>query len=119
MKVGRVPTDAMSSGVNALCSTWTVVRPTDGGSDPLGGSESGEPTEHEIQAYLETPSPEVEQTDSGEEVSDIVTLRAPTDTDIQKDDRVPYNDVEYEVDSVTGMPTNNPSELKITAVRRS
>ena len=140
MKVGRVPTDAMSSGVEALCSPYTCLRQKAGSSDPLGGSSPGETVSHTIQAYLETPSPEVEQTDSGEQVSDMVTYRSPIQTDVKKDDCIPldmdtyssfqsqysgstpiqdYDGTLYEVDSVTGMPTNNPSELKITAVRRS
>lgn len=125
MKVGRVPTDAMASGVEALCSAYTVVRPTEGGSDPLGGSSSGEPTQHSIQAYMETPSPELSQTDTGEEVVDMVNFRAPMGTNIQKDDRIQTSDdsdgddVEYEVNTVTEMPTNQPSELKITTIKRS
>lgn len=103
------PIALMSRVISARSNAVTFTRPT----KTKGGLDQVEETtaEHTENVWLHVPEERVREVSSGErEVGDIAALAVADGTvDIQKDDRVTYGGVEYEVDSVIGLPEDNGS----------
>lgn len=126
---GGAPSDygtkVITDLIDARTQSVVVTRPT-----KTTGSldETTETTaEHTEQIWFVSPRKSVTNVDTGERVNGDLRGLAPDPLDIQKDDRITYGGVEYEVDTVIGRPgdgtpdgetTEGVDYFVITLVRR-
>lgn len=107
-RAGGVPRDrafgAISSIIRARSETVTLTRPTRS-KGSLDQTTENTAT-HDEDMWVFDPAKSVQEVAGGERIQGDLGALALDGVDIQKDDRITYGGHEYEVDTVTGMPSD-------------
>lgn len=112
VRAGGVPRDralgAISSIIGARTETVTITRPTE--SVGSMGEVSETTATHTEDLWLNAQQIGVIETPAGERETGAIFAVGLDGIDVQKDDRVTHGGVEYEVDSVVGIPDDNDAD---------
>lgn len=117
MDLGRLPTTAMGSIVDAHADEQTITRVTETVNDL--GEIITEETTVTRSVWTYSPSASTLQYYGGERTNGSLMALCTDESGLQLDDRLTVNDIEYEVDSITTWSESTPVLTEYMLVRRN
>lgn len=117
VKMGKLPTGSMKRRVSARTSDYTITRVTETTND--AGEIVDSEQEHQRTLWGFEPIETTVQSRSGERSTGAIQALAQPSEDIQLDDRITHDGIEYEVDGRDKLPSaKSPTVIKYTLIRR-
>lgn len=115
MQLGRLPVAPMRSIIDAHAREYTITRSTETVNDVGEVIETESTVTRRLWCY--TPQAGTVQTQSGERTRGMIQALCLPSEDIQLDDRLTHQAIEYEVDSRVNLGEETPTMHEFSLIR--
>lgn len=116
--LGKVPTGLFHRRIDARSSSYTVTRVIGTTTNDVG-EPVPDTTEFDVNVWCYTPRGRTAEWMSGDHTTGVLQAMSNADVDLQYDDRLTHDGVEYEVDEIITYPDEtHPVYHEYRLVRR-